>query len=462
MAVNNLRVAFCAAVMLLFPVLLRAQAMALDWPALRADLLAQNPLARRAALLDAQAEAALLRARGGFDPKLYAGHEAKRFDGTTYFQHSEAGVTLPTWAGLELKASYNTARGTYVNPENRLPEAGQAALGLTWSLGQGLRIDERRAELRLARAGMRLGAAQRDAGLNDLLFRAASDYWAWVAAANQLAIYEEALRQARVRHEGLRQSFRQGDKPGIDTVETFIQVQTREMDMYLARLDVQNTALALQNFTALPAVQAPPLDLPVVAAPDPSNLVEQSLRLHPEIRGYAARLEQLDVERRLKLEKRKPLLDASYYFLGAGWSFFPSAAESNGRGVLANDAKWQVRASYPLLNRKARGDYQLTTLKIAQTELELAQKRRDIETKVRQYANELQTLQQQLTVYNQQVARFRQLLDAELEKFRYGESSVFLINTREQRWLDALIKFQKLLAEYKKAEAGLQWAAGTL
>ena len=52
--------------------------------------------------------------------------------------------------------------------------------------------------------------------------------------------------------------------------------------------------------------------------------------------------------------------------------------------------------------------------------------------------------------------------DREMEKFQQGESSVFLINTREQRWLDARIKYLKLLGEYHKTAAGLYWAAGRL
>jgi outer membrane protein TolC len=58
------------------------------------------------------------------------------------------------------------------------------------------------------------------------------------------------------------------------------------------------------------------------------------------------------------------------------------------------------------------------------------------------------------------VGSYRSLLDGELERFRQGESSIFLINTREQRLLDTQVKYLKLLSEFKKAEAGLVWATG--
>jgi outer membrane protein TolC len=41
-----------------------------------------------------------------------------------------------------------------------------------------------------------------------------------------------------------------------------------------------------------------------------------------------------------------------------------------------------------------------------------------------------------------------------------GESTIFLINTREQRWLDAQIKYIKLVGEYQKTAAALTWAMG--
>jgi len=129
---------------------------------------------------------------------------------------------------------------------------------------------------------------------------------------------------------------------------------------------------------------------------------------------------------------------------------------------LGNDIKWGLHFSYPLLNRKARGDLQVTDIKITQTDLELRQKRLAIQNKVQQYANEQANLGVQANLYRDITVNYRTLLDAENERFRFGESSVFLVNTREQRWLDAQIKYLKLLSEYRKAEAGLLWSAGTL
>ncbi|HNM24710.1 MAG TPA: TolC family protein, partial [Saprospiraceae bacterium] len=131
-------------------------------------------------------------------------------------------------------------------------------------------------------------------------------------------------------------------------------------------------------------------------------------------------------------------------------------------GVLTNNVKFGVSVSYPLLNRKARGAWQVSRLKWQDSKLALDQKRRAVDLKFGQYANELDNYAAQLLVFNDLRTSYRVLLDAEQEKFRFGESSVFLINTREQRWLDAQIKYQKLLGEYFKTEAALRWSAGVL
>jgi outer membrane protein TolC len=451
----------------------RGTAQTLDWPSFRAQVLENHPFARQADLFREQAAASLQRARGGFDPKLYSDFSAKNFKDKTYFQHTEAGIKLPTWLGLELKGAYNYATGAFINPETALPSNGQANFGFNWTLGQGLMIDERRAALRQANIGLQQADAERAALLNGLLLDAAKTYWTWVAADNTLQILTEALQQAELRNTAIRESFFQGERSAVDTLETFIQVQNRRIDVNFARVELQNALLALQNFmwnanrepVDIAQLPPPPSLLAGTYTPlpatSPGELVQQARLQHPELRVYDAKLRSLDVERRLKNEKRKPVLDLSYYLLGEGWQFFPTTG-SDGAGVLGQDIKWGINFSYPILNRKARGDLRITEIKMAQTDYEIRQKRQDIANKVQQYANELGNLDAQVVLYRDISTNYRTLLDAENERFSFGESSVFLVNTREQRWLDAQIKYLKLLSEYRKAEAGLQWAAGTL
>lgn len=449
---------------------LAAQTPAFEWTDVRQQVFDNHPIARQANLYRDQAAASLLRSKGSFDPKAYTDFSSKNFSDKNYYRYTEAGVKLPTWLGLEFKGAYNLASGDFLNTESNLPKNGQAVFGFNWTLGQGLMIDDRRAALRQAQIGLQQGDAERALALNDLLLEAAKAYWTWVLADNQLRIYEEALRQAQIRNAAISESFRQGERSAVDSLETFIQVQNRLLDVNFARVDRQNAALALSNFlwnTDNQAVApndlpvAPPLATSAFALQNTDDLLAKARSQHPALQLYAAKLQSLEVERRLKIEKKKPVLDLNYNLLGSGWEFFPTAS-ADGLGVLANDIKWGVQFSYPLLNRKARGDLQVTQVKMAQTDFELRQKRQDVEIKVRQYANDLATLSQQIALYQGIVQNRRTLLDAENTRFGLGESSVFLVNTREQSWLDAQVKYLKLLSEYRKAEAGLRWATGVV
>ncbi len=470
---NKPNFVFTTCVLALFLLPFSSPAQTLEYPAFRQQVIENHPLARQADLYRDQASAMLLRAKGGFDPKAFAEHSGKNFNGKTYFQYTEAGLKVPTWAGLEFKGAYNLASGNFLNSESTLPANGQASFGFVWTLGQGLFFDERRAGLQFARAGLEMGEAERLAARNDLMLEANKAYWTWNYAKNAVGIVVDALAQAEVRHEGLRQSFLQGERSAFDTLETFIQIQNRLVELQFARVDAQNADLELsvflwsgdnqvlapENIPDAPALLN--LDIGAGMLLDAESLRQTARARHPELRLYQVKLRQLATELRLKNEKRKPVLDLSYNLLGSGWQFFPTASV-DGPAMLANDIKWGLDFSYPILNRKARGDWQVTQLKIIQTELELQQKRQMVEVKVQQYANDLTNLRTQAALFRDITTNYRRLLDGENEKFSIGESSIFLVNTREQRWLDAQLKYLKLLSELRKAEAALQWAAGVL
>lgn len=450
-----------------------AQTM-LDWPDFRRQLLSNHPLALQANLYQRQARAEWLRAKGGFDVKAYADAERKDFKGKTYFQYAEAGLKMPTWFGLSLKANYNWATGIYINPARTLPERGQFLAGINWTLGQGLRIDQRRADLFAARAGLTQGEALNWLYLNDLMLDGAKAYWTWVLNQNQLRIFRDARAQALLRFEGIRDNFRFGDKAAIDTTETLTQLQQRDLDLAEAQLDSLRAVFELTNFSwnaeqvvmpDLAAYKAPVLNTVGVRAytdAEVSELVNNARLSHPKMRAIDAKLRILEVEQRLKQEKTKPIADIDYSFLGNGFQFIDTRTPQGSPGVFVGGTKWAFTFSYPIQNRKARGDLQLTQVKINQLALDQTQIRQEIETKVRQYATQINVLAAQIRTYSALVTNLRALLDGEMEKFRLGDSSIFLINSREQKWLEVQIKYLKMLSEYRKAEAGLLWASGQL
>jgi outer membrane protein TolC len=424
-----------------------------------------HPNVKQAFLLNRTAEMELLGAKGGFDPKVFGDYERKSFDGKNYFATGEYGVKVPTWYGIELKGGYNTASGDFLNDENKLPKQGQAILGISMPLLQNLLLDERRANLQKARQAQSLYEAERNALLNDMGLEAAKVYWKWAFSYQQLKIYEKALNIAENRFKAIRESFILGDRMAMDTLESFTQVQDRSVQYNEAAIEFQENSLKLSNF--LWAKDLKPVDYQYQWQPqginadeilinniikdNRNNLVQELNRNHPSLRVYQFKLAQLDVDRRLKMEKLKPKLNINYNILGNGLNF---------PVLLTDNYKWGISFSTSTLFRSERSDVQLARIKIENTTLMQQQKTLELQNKLRLAFNELDNLQKQITTYNQAVANYQQLLQLENTRFELGESTFFLINSREMKFLESQIKLAKLFAEYKISLANIDWASG--
>jgi outer membrane protein TolC len=431
-----------------------------------------HPAARQAALLQATAQADWMKAKGGFDVKLSAEQDGKIFKDKTYYSLGDYSLKLPSQAGLEFKAGYAVARGSLLNPSETLPAAGQAYLGFEWAVGRGLLTDRRRTDVAQARAGLKLGALEAGLLLNDVCFDAAKLYWSWVIKKQQESVYGVAYQRSLDRLEGIREAYRQGDKPAVDTLEALLLVQSRLLDWQEAIRDSRNEAIALGGMLWKTPDQATfPADsivAPVLSGTEPLPVSAADVEMraatlrdrHPALIATSVKLEQLRLEERLMREFRKPELTFKYYLLGSGLSFFPG---SSGPGdVFTNNIKYGVQVAYPLQNRKARADWQKAGIKIGQTTASLQEKRQALEVKLRFYANECNAVAGQIRLATAMRDNYRTLLEAEQEKFRQGESTLFLLNAREQKWLEAQIKLAKLQGEYEKARAGMMWAEGRL
>lgn len=436
-----------------------------------------HPIMQQARLLGRQALAYQLKAKGGFDPKFFGDVEHKTFDGKNYFTIGDTGLKFPSWLGLEFKAGYYWTNGIFLNPENYLPSSGQAYAGLSWSLGRGFGIDERRATLQKASIIQRANEAERKTIVNDLLLDAGKAYWNWVQAYNDLKVHQEALELASIRLDGTKNSFFQGDKPAVDTLEALIQVQNRQINVNDATVAYENASQTLSNFlwyqNDLPVevseLLSPPLyqDLYIVnRSVQLADILRDLPENHPSVQQLRFKLQELEVDRRLKKEQLKPQVDVEFNFLADGFDFVnqPSDAVDASRfnALLAENYKVGVKVGMPLFFRKERGDLELADLKLLDTNLKIRQKGQEITNKVINYNEQLENSIKQITINQTVVDNYQRLLDAENEKFRYGESSIFLLNSREQKLVEAQLKFVKLLVTYQKNRLGLIWATGQL
>jgi outer membrane protein TolC len=433
-----------------------------------------HPMMLQAALLQDQAEAQLLEAKSIFDPKWYGDYEDKSFDQKNYFKIGEAGLKIPTWFGTDIKMAYLWSNGDFLNSQNKLPENGQAIIGLEVPLLQGLFFDQRRAQVRQAALWADANEASRRTMINDLMISAIEAYWNWAYQYQEVIVYESALALANNRFTLTRESYAQGDKPAIDTLEALIQIQNRELELNLAQVELQNAALELANFLWYEDL------VPLEPADDirPENLLSlwqlpedestkdllQSLpESHPELISISIKQKQLNIKERLKREAFKPQLMFNYNFLGDGFDW---TSDQTGEPILNNllteNYKWGLTFRYPLLLRKERAGLQFVQLEQLDTQYKLKNKTLQLSNKIVALVQQIKITSEQLQTLDAMVQNYEALLDAENEKFRIGESSIFLLNNREQKLVEAQLKLQKMQATFQKLRWKLVWAKGEL
>lgn len=422
-----------------------------------------HPLIKQAELVLSTGEANLLKARGGFDPKIEVDYDRKKFKDTEYFDQLNATFKIPTWYGIELKGSFEENTGEFLNPNLTVPEDGLYSAGVSFALAQGLLINERMATLKKARFFEQQTIADRDLLVNNLIYEASLAYFDWVETENEKVIYDTFLKNATTRLDAVTRSVAEGDKAAIDITEARITAQTRRLNLEAASLNAQKARLVASNFLWIDGI---PLEIQETVYPEKPELsvLDASLLLvgitdtsvflnnHPKLKSLDAKIDGLEVDRFLKKNKLLPKVNLQYNFLS------PDADRLDG----FNTANYKafVDLSFPIFLRKERGDLKLADLKVQDAEYELTATSLAIKNKLDATEAEITSLLEQNNLITEIVIDYETLVKAEERKFFLGESSLFLINSREQKLIDARLKANTLAVKELTAKAKLYNAAG--
>jgi outer membrane protein TolC len=407
-----------------------------------------HPLVKSANLEINQAQANLMMARGGFDPKIEVDFEQKKFKDNQYYSILNSSFKIPTWYGVEIKAGFDNNEGIYLNPENTVPNQGLTSLGISVPLGQGLFINQRMADLRKAKIQVKLSQAERNLMAVAVLYDASVAYFNWKRNYNEVSLYQTYLNNANIRYQGIAKSIEQGDKPAIDSVEAGIIVRNRKLSLEESKLKLAKAKLELANFLWLE--NNVPLELQDDIIPE-ENLVltiketlrtndlmldNPSLENHPKINALEQKIEMLEVDRKLKANMLLPKIDLGYSYLSEPRYF------DNYR---FQDYKVGVNFYFPLFLRKERGSLQLAKFKLQDVKFDLDLERVSLKNKIKAQQTEISSLEKQKQLIDNLVVDYNTMLNSEERLFTFGESSIFLINTRENNLVSA--QLSKLLIE---------------
>lgn len=399
-----------------------------------------HPLVKTADLEISAAQANLLRARGSFDPKIEVDFSKKQFKDSEYYSFLNSSFKIPTWYGIDVKAGFDDSEGVFLNPENTMPNQGLTSLGLSVPLGQGLFINQRMADLRKAKIQVRLSQAERKLNAIAVLYDASVAYFNWKRSYNEVKLYENYATNAKVRFEGVRSLIEQGDKPAIDSTEARIIVKNRLLSLEDANLKLAKAKLELANFLWLE--NSIPLELSDLLIPEDrlDNTIQETLRTndllngnssitnHPKINALQSKVDILTVDRKLKSNNLLPKIDLGYTYLSE-----PNAFDN----YRFEDYKVGMNFYFPLFLRKERGDLKIAKFKVQESKFTLELEKVQLTNKIKAQKTEIQSLQKQRVFIKSLVIDNTTMLTSEERLFSFGESSMFLINSRENNLVTA-------------------------
>lgn len=428
-----------------------------------------HPVAKQADIIIDKAKADITIARAGFDPYFYNSSAQKTFDGTDYYYYNRPQVSIPTWFGVEISGGREYLSGSRTNNEETLGETSY--FGITVPLAKNLLMDKRRAALKTAKIFREASVIEKNNILNNLMLEALNMYWEWTGQYQLYNILTNAVKVNEQRLQLVRIAYRQGDRPAIDTTEALTQLQSFQLLQSQAWLSFQNSGLELSTYLwttenlpfslpedVIPDEESRGLNTIKLNVPELNQLLDAARRNHPELLQYNFKLDALDIEKRLKFQDLLPSVNFRYNQLGKGYDILKTATGP----LFENNYQYGLSIGIPLRFSQGRGEYKKARLKISETKLQQNLKQLQIENKVRSYYNELNTLRQQISLQEKAYQNFMILQRGEETRFQSGESSLFLINSRENKSLEALQKLTELKAKYIRTINYLNWAAGIL
>lgn len=379
----------------------------------------------------AKAQGDYLSALGAFDPSLKANTRSQPEGGyINNYMNNE--LSIPTRTnGLRVFAGYRVGRGDYpLYYQNYLTNSGgEYRAGISLPLLKNFVIDKQRTALLTQAEHITMSAHDAAATKLTVYQDVIKAYWQWVGAGLQLRAFEHLLNLAQIRQHAIVKQAKSGDLPRLAVIENQQMIRQRQQLVNQGQMLLEQSSIALSLYyrdakgnPVIPSARQLPTD---IVRPARVSELRDKLIEHPAIQKLQSYYQIMIFKQRLAKNELLPHLDATAYTSkqyggGASPKLLPQAAMVG------------FNFKFPLYRREAKGNLISTTSELRQiaTEKKLLYE---------QLNNQWSTLMVALTRYRRQIALLeqewqcaKQVELGETKKFRAGDSTLFLVNQREQ------------------------------
>lgn len=423
-------------------------------------------------------------------------------------------------AGGNYQASVSSSVTTTNNQNATLNPQYPTGLTLTYTqpLWRGLKTDNNRRAIEIAKKNLSLTDAQFRQQVIENINRVEQAYWDLVFALRNLQVQIDAVKQARTQLESNQRLVEKGVLAPIEIVSATAQITTFEQNVYSAQETVtqaENTlkTLILKERTAdmwsRPLTPITPVELEAPRVPLDTALAD-ALKNRPEIQQLQTNSEINKINTDFFRDQTKPQIDLFGTYTSNGLaggannitrtttqvnsdllarvnqlssinglnpldippiitvtspptnltgSFFNSLGN-----LFAQDYptyRFGVRISLPFGNRVAEADLGKSLAEGSLIRNQRSQTEQTIEAEVRNALQSLRSAEARLASATATRVASEQLFESEQRQFRAGTTTVYLVQQRQNDLLIAKSRELQAQTDLNKAIANFQRATGT-
>ncbi|MBA4124718.1 MAG: TolC family protein [Acidobacteria bacterium] len=424
------------------------------------------------------------------------------------------------FAGGSYTADFSAARTTTNNQNALLNPQFPGALNLTYiqPLWRGLRFDNNRRNIEIAKKNLSLTDAQFRGRAIEVIAQVEQAYWNLVFALRNLQVQIDAVKQARTQLESNQRLVSKGVLAPIDVVAATTQITTFEQSVYTAQEDVTRAENNLKTLM-LPDRTSEIWSRPITPISEVSlepprvNLeiaTAEALRSRPEITQLQTSSEINQIDERYFRDQTKPQINLVANYTSAGLAGTAneisrtsntvntdllarinqlSAAQNlpplvinptttvsappgnlvggffNSLGGIFSQRyptyRLGVQIALPFGNRVAEANLGRSLAEATQIRNTRAQQEQIIEAEVRNSLQALRSAEARLSSALASRQSAEQLYESEQRQFRSGVTTFYLVLQRQTELLAARSRELQAQTDLNKAISEFQRATGT-
>jgi len=408
-----------------------------------------------------------LAADGAFDPlwrtrvSLFAGgYDYARVD-------SLIEEPTPLW-GASFFFGYRYGRGKIQDYYRELETLryGEVRAGVQVPLWRNGPIDRRRAAIARAEFGYDIAELGVVASRIDTVRLATIRYVEWVAAGARVEVAQTLLTIAVARDAQVAARVSRGEVPAIERMENERLVLQREAGVVAADRGLVQAALELSLYyrgrDGRPRVPSParlPTSMPEPRALDAASVVRARALAEarrPELQRFEAARQQLEVDRDLADNQAAPAIDLMLF---ASQDIGPRDTSDT---ILNRAHVPQIEAAVvveiPILNRVANGRSAAASAGMARVELQREFALDRVRAEVRDAVSALDAARRRIALVRREVEVAGLLEAGERQRFEEGDSTLFVVNLREQATAEARLREVDAVLDWHRASAAFRAA----